>query len=83
VCNKERFEKIGDQNITLGYIPFSYGTRNCIGHTFATIEASVALCLFMQKYRTEPVLEFKPSYEFGITLSPRNGIKVKVIKDSL
>lgn len=79
----ERFEKIGDQNMALGYIPFSYGTRNCIGNTFATIEASVALCLFMQKYRAEPVPGFKPKFKAGITMTLGNGMMVKVVKDPL
>jgi len=79
----ERFEKIGDQNMALGYIPFSYRIRNCVGNTFATINASVALCLFMQKYRAEPVPEFKPKFKAGITMTLGNGMMVKVVKDPL
>ena len=79
----ERFEKIGDQNMAIGYIPFSYGIRNCIGNTFATINASVALCLFMQKYRAEPVPGFKPKFVAGITMTLGDKMKVKIVKDPL
>ena len=69
--------------MALGYIPFSYRIRNCVGNTFATINASVALCLFMQKYRAEPVPEFKPKFKAGITTTLGNGMMVKVVKDPL
>eukprot|EP01080_Neovahlkampfia_damariscottae_P004020 gene4020-7276_t len=33
-----------------GYIPFSYGKRNCIGSKFAEVEATMILATIIQKY---------------------------------
>jgi cytochrome P450 len=57
------------------YFPFGGGGRQCIGESFAWMEATLALATIAQKWRLELVpgqtIELQPK----ITLRPRNGIR--------
>jgi cytochrome P450 len=60
------------------YFPFSFGPRQCIGNSFAMMEATLALVTIAQQFRFrllpgQPVLPL-PS----ITLRPRHGLHVQV-----
>ena len=77
----ERFEEVGHQSIQRGYIPFSYGTRTCLGNTFAVIEASVTFVHLFKDFSVEPVLGWKPRPGLGISQYAVNGVRVKLIKD--
>jgi len=77
----ERFEKVGDQSIQRGYIPFSYGTRSCIGNTFAVIEATVTFVHLFKNFTVEPVPGWKPRPGLGISQYAVNGVRVKLSKD--
>ena len=77
----ERFEKVGDQSIQRGYIPFSYGTRSCIGNTFAVIEASVTFVHLFMNFTVEPVPGWKPEPGLGISQYAMFGVRVKLKKD--
>ena len=70
----ERFEKVGDQSIQRGYIPFSYGTRSCIGNTFAVIEATVTFVHLFKNFTVEPVPGWKPRPGLGISQCAVNGL---------
>mgnify|MGYP000899037115 FL=1 len=62
------------------YVPFGGGPRNCIGATFAQIEAKVVMARLFQRTR----LELEPGQQIhahmGATLEPRPGVKMKVTK---
>jgi cytochrome P450 len=63
------------------YIPFSAGPRQCIGNTFAMLEAQVILVCILQRFRlrlfpnhpVEPVVKMalKPKHGMPIKLEPR------------
>ncbi|WP_420645399.1 cytochrome P450 [Candidatus Leptofilum sp.] len=62
------------------YMPFGGGVRVCIGNAFAMMEAQLILATIAQKYRlalaqTEPV-----KYKAQITLTPENGIQMRVME---
>jgi len=60
------------------YIPFSAGSRNCIGQHFAMIQARVIFCLFLKKYD----FYLRPDYKLAMTLrflyEPVEDIKYKL-----
>eukprot|EP00271_Cylindrocystis_brebissonii_P015793 TRINITY_DN3880_c0_g1_i1.p1 TRINITY_DN3880_c0_g1~~TRINITY_DN3880_c0_g1_i1.p1 ORF type:complete len:377 (+),score=63.17 TRINITY_DN3880_c0_g1_i1:503-1633(+) len=81
VFNPERFNE-GENKAArqIAFIPFGSGPRNCIGQSFAVLEARVILAILLQKvqwrlapgYRHEPHLTLTTQPKFGmpIILSP-------------
>lgn len=61
-----------------GYFPFGGGPRRCIGDRFALMEARLILATIARKYHLE--LISSPSIRFGagITMRPKDPIKVRV-----
>ncbi len=62
------------------HFPFGGGPRQCIGSGFAMLEASLVLATMLRRYRFclapgQPEVTVKP----GVTLRPRNGIRVIAI----
>jgi cytochrome P450 len=62
------------------YIPFSAGPRQCIGNTFALMEAQIILASVMQRYRLELVPGHPVEPEPLITLRPRHGLLMRLEK---
>jgi len=61
------------------YFPFGGGGRQCIGESFAWMEAILALATIAQRWHVEPIAGQKIELQPKITLRPKNGIRVKVI----
>jgi cytochrome P450 len=75
----ERFLGSRGQEIPrFAYIPFGAGPRVCIGNAFAMMEARLILAAIAQQYRLTlvPGQEIVPAPE--ITLSIRDGLRVKL-----
>jgi cytochrome P450 len=73
----ERWENgLAKQLPRFAYFPFGGGPRQCIGNTFALMEASVVLATIGQKFRFQLVPDHKVTPLASITLRPRNGIQV-------
>jgi len=62
------------------YVPFGGGPRNCIGATFAQIEAKVVLARLFQRTRLDLLPGQQIHAHMGATLEPRPGVKMKVTK---
>ncbi|MCO5591705.1 hypothetical protein L7F22_045696 [Adiantum nelumboides] len=60
----------------LAYMPFAFGPRNCVGQTFALMEAKIVLSMILRKYR----FTLAPSYRHApvtmLTLKPKHGAQV-------
>jgi len=75
----ERWENgLAKQLPRFAYFPFGGGPRQCIGNTFALMEASVVLATVGQKYRFTLVPGHRVTPLASITLRPRDGIRVKL-----
>lgn len=62
------------------YFPFGGGQRVCIGEQFAVQEALAVLAMVVPRYRFE-VLDARPIVASpGITLRPKNGLRVRLRK---
>lgn len=62
------------------YIPFGAGHRVCIGNAFAMMEASLILARIAQTYRVEMLPGQKVERLSQITMSPKNGLQMKLHK---
>jgi cytochrome P450 len=61
------------------YFPFGGGGRQCIGESFAWMEAVLALATIAQRWRVELVPGQKIELQPKITLRPKNGIWVRIV----
>lgn len=80
----ERF--LGDEGrkkvLSFGFLPFSKGSRDCIGKYFAMLEAKIALAALITRYDGTPVDADKEVYTAVITSVPKNGCLVKLARRS-
>ena len=58
------------------YFPFGGGPRQCIGNTFALMEAALILATVAQKFRLRLVASHHVEPLASITLRPRHGVRV-------
>tara|TARA_B100001063_G_C16738700_1_gene543506 strand:+ start:295 stop:1758 length:1464 start_codon:yes stop_codon:yes gene_type:complete len=79
--NPERFLNIaGHNNAKMGYLPFGYGSRSCIGANLALTEGIIMMVKLVSLFKIHPDPNFKPKIIAGISLISKNGINVKLEK---
>ncbi len=61
------------------YFPFGGGGRQCIGESFAWMEATLTLVTLAQRWRVELVEGQKIELQPKITLRPKNGVMVRMV----
>ena len=82
----ERFNPNNAQSYpTFAYLPFGEGPRNCIGKRLALLEAKMTLVAILKElqFRRCADTEIPLSLGVGITMSPRNGIKLRIVSNSV
>lgn len=79
--NPDRFENKTNEFTSAkdGFFPFGYGSRTCIGNTFAQIESAIVICHLLKNYTIHPDPSFKPVVLSGISLTTSNGINVALV----
>jgi cytochrome P450 len=65
------------------YFPFGGGGRQCIGESFALMEATLALATIAQRWRLQLVPNQTIELQPKITLRPKSGIQAIPIKRSV
>jgi cytochrome P450 len=61
------------------YFPFGGGPRQCIGASFATMEATLILATVAQRFRLSPVPDHEVIPIPSFTLRPKHGLKMKLV----
>ena len=82
----ERFNPNTEQSYpAFAYLPFGEGPRHCIGKRLALLEAKMTIVgLFKDlQFKRTADTEVPLDLTFGITMSPRNGIKLSVVSNSI
>ena len=66
---------------TQAWMPFGAGPRNCIGMRFALVEIKFALAFLLRDFTVVecPETEIPLKLHWSATLTPKNGVKVKVV----
>lgn len=81
--NPDRFEKEKMKDVDkFGYLPFGGGPRICIGNNFALMEMQIAVSMMVQKFKFEKEPSFNLELDPLVTLRPKNGVNLKLIKRS-
>lgn len=62
------------------FMPFSAGSRKCIGDRFAIMETMAILAGLLQTHRVEAVPGFDVEMEPSVTLRPKHGLRMKVVR---
>jgi cytochrome P450 len=62
------------------YIPFGAGPRVCIGAALATTEAVLILAVLAQRYRPTLVSERPVRLQHKVTLHPRGGLPMRLVR---
>lgn len=75
VFNPDRWKDDFEKRLPrYAYFPFGGGPRQCIGQSFATMEALLLLATITQKFQIEPVGRRPVVPQPSITMRPRGGI---------
>ena len=64
----------------LAYLPFGGGTRICIGNSFAMMEHAIVLAAAVRHWRLESIPGREIKTEPRITLRPRGGLPMRVLR---
>ena len=77
----ERFNPHSEQSYpTFAYLPFGEGPRQCIAKHLALLEAKMALVAILKDYHFQRTADTEEPLDLcvGITMAPRNGIKLSI-----
>ncbi|HEY0018755.1 MAG TPA: cytochrome P450 [Longimicrobium sp.] len=75
----ERFVGAGPGTFPpFAYYPFGGGARQCIGSSFALMEAQVVLATLAQRFELESVPGHEVVPDATFTLRPRNGVRMRI-----
>jgi len=80
----ERFdaETTAEKTNPFGYIPFSAGSRGCIGQKFAMLEMKSTISKVLRHYVLSIVDDFEPLDSLELVIKSKNGVMVKISKRS-
>jgi cytochrome P450 len=62
------------------YLPFGGGPRMCIGNHFALLEMQIVITMLYSRFTFELQKDFVVELDPLVTLRPKNGLMMKVIK---
>lgn len=76
----ERFmnDANGGCNHTLGYLPFGFGGRACVGKNFTMMEYKIVLTLLLSKFRFKHSPGYHHAPTIMLSLRPTNGLPLIV-----
>lgn len=62
----------------MAFLPFAHGPRNCIGQSFALMEAKLVLATLLTRFSFTPSPSYRHSPQLMITTRPKYGAPIKV-----
>ncbi|KAM7280022.1 hypothetical protein ACFE04_007156 [Oxalis oulophora] len=80
-ANEFNPERFSSKTFTPGkhsFMPFAAGPRNCIGQTFAMMEAKLILAMLISKFSFEISENYRHSPVTILTIKPKHGVQIKL-----
>lgn len=68
-----------EKNLRWIYMPFGGGPRQCIGNSFATLEAKLALATIAQRYHVKLTSDKEVEFDPGVTLRPKGSMLASIV----
>ncbi|KAL5822372.1 hypothetical protein ACOSQ3_020282 [Xanthoceras sorbifolium] len=62
------------------YVPFGYGSRLCIGQTFAMLQLKLVMCLLLSRFSFSVSPNYRHSPVYKMLLTPQHGMRLLVKK---
>ncbi|MEL6327369.1 MAG: cytochrome P450 [Cyanobacteria bacterium J06626_23] len=77
--NPDRFEvSVRSQIPKFAYLPFSGGTRICLGQAFAMTQMRINLATILQRYRLSTPHNYVMEPYFSFNTRPKNGLPMQI-----
>jgi cytochrome P450 len=64
------------------WLPFGAGPHQCVGNQFATMEGVLLLAMMASRFTFEPMAALPRPPALAVTMKPRGGVPVKVVRRS-
>ncbi|KAM3285923.1 cytokinin hydroxylase [Capsicum chacoense] len=79
-ANEFRPDRFASKPFTAGrnFLPFASGPRNCVGQSFALMEAKIILAMLISKFRFTISENYRHAPVIVLTIKPKYGIQVKL-----
>lgn len=74
----DRFEKSAQKIPKFAYLPFSGGSRICLGQAFAMTQMSINLAIILQRYRLSTLPDYQLEPYFSFNTRPKNGLPMRL-----
>ncbi|RAL52084.1 hypothetical protein DM860_014911 [Cuscuta australis] len=74
--NPERFATKSFSGPGRNFLPFASGPRNCVGQSFALMEAKIILAMLISKFRFEISRSYRHAPVIVLTIKPKHGVQV-------
>lgn len=78
-----RPERFLEENLGLNIfatVPFSAGSRNCLGQKYAMLEIKNVISKFLRNFEIEVAPNYEPELTADVVLRPNNGMMLKIFK---
>uniref|UniRef100_A0A3Q7FCG0 Cytokinin hydroxylase n=1 Tax=Solanum lycopersicum TaxID=4081 RepID=A0A3Q7FCG0_SOLLC len=79
-ANEFRPDRFASKPFTAGrnFLPFAAGPRNCVGQSFALMEAKIILAMLISKFRFTISENYRHAPVIVLTIKPKYGVQVKL-----
>ncbi|MCD7457902.1 hypothetical protein HAX54_036539 [Datura stramonium] len=79
-ANEFRPDRFATKSFAAGrnFLPFAAGPRNCVGQSFALMEAKIILAMLISKFRFTISENYRHAPVIVLTIKPKYGVQIKL-----
>ncbi|BAZ10146.1 cytochrome P450 [Calothrix sp. NIES-4071] len=76
--NPDRFHQYKDNIPKFAYLPFSGGSRICIGNAFAMMQMRINIAMILQRFKLTVPFDYELQPFFNFNTRPKNGLPMTI-----